>query len=91
MKTAVRPNTGLIVMLLLVLLVAIALILMIVVMVGAHWWAKKGTKHLWRWGAALAWLAVVAIVVNMICYGPLKNNVAGFLKVSKAMMAQGIV
>lgn len=31
-------------------------VVMVAVMVGAHWFAKKGTRHVVRWSAAVAWI-----------------------------------
>ena len=44
------------------------LVVMIVVMVVAHK-AKKGFRHVIRWQAAIAFIAIVAVLVNVICYG----------------------
>lgn len=60
-----------------------ALIAMIVVLVLAMK-VKKGLKHIVRWQAVLAFVAIITIVVNMICYGPMYSNVSGFLNASKA-------
>ena len=46
------------------------LVVMIVVMVVAHK-AKKGFRHVIRWQAAIAFIAIVAVLVNVICYGPM--------------------
>ena len=61
--------------------IVLALAAMIVVLILAKN-AKPGKKHLVRWSAVLAWLAILALVVNLICYGPLYNNVSGFLNAS---------
>lgn len=52
------------------------LILAIVVMVAAHFVVKKGKRHLVRWAACLSWLLIVTILVNVICFGPMYNNLA---------------
>lgn len=52
------------------------LILAAAVMVAAHWMVKRGNRHLVRWGAVLAWVLVVTILVNVICFGPMYNNLA---------------
>ena len=70
--------------------ILIALLAMIVVLILAKF-AKKGKKHLIRWNAVLAWLAIVCICVNLMCYGPLKNNVSGFLNASKAELSEETV
>ncbi len=63
-----------------------ALIAMIVVLVLAMK-VKKGLKHIVRWQAVLAFVAIITIVVNMICYGPMYSNVSGFLNASKANLS----
>ena len=52
------------------------LLLAVVVMIAARWLVKKGQRGLIRWGAGLAWVTVVAIIVNIICFGPMYNNLA---------------
>lgn len=47
------------------------IIVMIVVMIGAHWFAKRGTRHVVRWSAAVAWVVCVVVIANVICYGPI--------------------
>ena len=70
--------------------ILIGLAVMIVVMFLAHL-AKKGSRHVVRWTAVVAWLALVAVVANLICFGPLKNNVAGFLNASKVELSEETV
>ncbi|MBR0162724.1 MAG: glycoside hydrolase family 3 C-terminal domain-containing protein [Oscillospiraceae bacterium] len=70
--------------------ILIALVAMIVVLIVAGK-AKKGVKGLIRWNAVLAWLAITAIVVNLMCYGPLKTNVSGFLNASKVELSDETV
>ena len=60
------------------------LVVMIVVMVVAHK-AKKGFRHVIRWQAAIAFIAIVAVLVNVICYGPMYNNVSSVM--ARAMAA----
>ena len=47
-----------------------ALLVMVIVMVAAQFVVKKGTRHVVRWTAGLAWILVVLLCVNLICYGP---------------------
>jgi beta-glucosidase len=47
-----------------------------VVMVATHWFVKKGTRHVVRWGSGLAGLLVIALLANLVCYGPLYNNLS---------------
>lgn len=56
-------------------LLAVAMI----VMVAAHWFVKKGTRHVVRWGAGVAWVLTVTVLANVICFGPMYNNLAPIL------------
>ena len=53
-----------------------ALLVMIGVMIAAHWTVKKGTRHVVRWGAGISWVLIVTVIANMICYGPMYNNIS---------------
>lgn len=70
--------------------ILIVLILMIVVLVAAQK-VKKGLKHVVRWNAVFAFILIVLILVNVICYGPMKANVSGFLNASKAELSDETV
>lgn len=59
--------------------ILILLVVMIAVMIGAHWFAKKGTRHVVRWSAGMAWILIVVVLANVICYGPMYNNIAPIL------------
>lgn len=59
--------------------IAALLIAAVVVMIAAHWFAKKGTRHLVRWSTGIAVLLVITVLVNVICYGPMYNNLAPIL------------
>ena len=48
-------------------------------MIAARWLVKKGRRGLVRWGAGLAWVTVAAIIANVICFGPMYNNIAPIL------------
>ena len=63
------------------------LVVMIVVLVVAHW-VKKGTRHVVRWSAVLAFLTAVVIVANMVCYGPLYDNVSVMLNGSSVELSE---
>ena len=63
------------------------LLVMIVVLIAAKK-AKKGKKHVIRWSAVLACIAAITLIVNMMCYGPLYNNISSFLNASKAELSQ---
>ena len=63
-----------------------ALVVMIVALVAAGK-AKKGLRGLIRWNAVLAMIAVVAVCVNLICFGPMYTNVSGALNASKVNLS----
>ncbi len=70
---------------------ALLLILaMIVIMFLAHL-AKKGNRHVIRWIAGLGCLAGLVGIINAICFGPMYNNVAGFLNASKVELSEETV
>ena len=66
------------------------IIAMIVIMIGAHW-AKKGTRHIIRWAAGLGALAAIVGIINAICFGPMYNNVSGYLNASKVNLSEETV
>lgn len=51
-------------------------VLMIAVMALAHFFVKKGTRHVVRFTAGIAWILTVTVLVNVICFGPMYNNVS---------------
>lgn len=67
-----------------------ALVAMVVVLIAATK-AKKGFKHVVRWEAVMAFLLVVIVMVNVICYGPMYTNVSGFLNASKVNLSEETV
>ena len=66
------------------------IVAVIVVMILAHK-AKKGNRHVIRWIAGLAGLAGIVGIVNAICFGPMYNNVAGYLNASKVELSEETV
>ena len=62
-------------------------VLMIAVMIAAHFIVKKGTRHVVRWSAGVAWVLIVAVLANVICFGPMYNNVAIILN-SQAQVSE---
>ena len=69
-----------------IIAILVLLIAMIVVMVAAHK-AKKGVRHVIRWQAGSAFVAIVAVLANIICYGPMYNNVSSILNAKKVELA----
>ena len=63
---------------------------MIVMMFVAHK-AKKGNRHVVRWVSVLAGIAAIVCIVNAICFGPMYNNVSGFLNASKVELSEETV
>ncbi len=72
------------------LVLAIGLVAAIVLMVLVHF-LKKG----WRWIAraeiVVAYLVVVAIMVNAVCYGPLKATISAYMNASTVELADDTV
>lgn len=66
------------------------LLLAVVVMVAAHWVVKKGTRHVVRWSAGLAWVLLLTILVNVVCFGPMYNNVAPILNIQGSVSAESV-
>ncbi len=62
----------------------------IVIMFAAHA-AKKGNRHVIRWIAGLGGLAAIVGIINAICFGPMYNNVSGFLNASKVELSEETV
>ena len=67
-----------------------ALVVLVVILIAAHW-AKKGTRLVIRWTSVIAFLCVVVMLINMICYGPMYSIVSGFLNASKAEISDDVV
>lgn len=68
-----------------------ALLVMVIVMIAAQFVVKKGTRHVVRWSAGLAWVLVTVLCVNLICYGPLYATVSGVLNASRAELSDDVV
>lgn len=70
--------------------ILVALIVMIAVLIVAQK-VKKGLRHVVRWQAALAFVVLVTILANVICYGPMYTNVSGYLNASKVNLSDETV
>ncbi|MBR3368058.1 MAG: glycoside hydrolase family 3 C-terminal domain-containing protein [Lachnospiraceae bacterium] len=55
-----------------------ALVILIIVLIAAQW-LKKGIRGGVRLSALAAFLLAVTVMVNSMCYGPLKTNISTFL------------
>lgn len=69
----------------------VALLVVVIVVLVLAGKAKKGFRHVIRWQAVLAFVAIVTILVNVICYGPMYSNVSGFLNASKVELSDETV
>ena len=58
--------------------ILIALGVLIIILIAAHWF-KKGTRGFARLTAVVAFLLVVAILVNVMCFKELRTNISTFL------------
>lgn len=56
--------------------ILITFVIAVAVMIAAHWFVKKGTRHVVRWTAGLSWVLIVTVLANVICYGPMYNNIS---------------
>ena len=68
----------------------IALILLLLILIFAHK-LKKGWRAWARCQAVIAFLAVVVLIVNMVCYGPMQNTLSAYLNASKVELAEDTV
>ncbi|BFL47967.1 glycoside hydrolase family 3 N-terminal domain-containing protein [Lactonifactor longoviformis] len=66
------------------------LIAAIAVMIAAHWLVKKGTRHVVRFGAGIAWVLVVTVLANIICFGPMYNNLAPILNIKASVSEESV-
>lgn len=62
----------------------------VIVMVAAHFLVKKGTRHVVRWSAGLAWALAVAIIANIMCFGPLYNNLSPIMNTRAQVSEESI-
>jgi len=64
-----------------------ALGVFLVAMVAAHW-VKKGFRAMARLQALFALVIVLTITANVICYGPMYNNVSNLLNTPKIELSE---
>lgn len=69
---------------------AIALVLLLGVLILACK-LKKGWRAFARLQSVIAFLTVVVLLINAICYGPLHNTLAAYLNASKVELAEDTV
>ena len=73
-----------------IFMILCALLIMIVVLIAAVK-VKKGFKLLVRGEAVLAFLLVVLICANQVCYGPLYNTLNSYMNASTVELADDVV
>lgn len=69
-QTYVYSMSGYIYAILAVIVIAAA------VMVAAHFLVKRGTRHVVRWGAGISAVLAVTLIANLVCFGPMYNNLS---------------
>ena len=70
--------------------ILILLVLLIIGLITAFG-AKKGRRAFMRCQSIVAFIAAICVIVNMICWGPMKNNVSSVLNASKAELSEETV
>ena len=65
-------------------------LLAVAVMITAHWFVRKGTRHVVRWGAGVSWILIVTVLANIICFGPMYNNLAPILNTRASVSEESI-
>ena len=66
------------------------LLLLIIILIVTHWIAKKGNRHVIRWTAVLAFIAAMVIIINQICYGPMKPLMSSMLNASSVEISEEV-
>ena len=56
--------------------ILITIVLVAAVMIAAYWLVKKGIRHIVRWGAGISGILIITVIANLICYGPMYNNIS---------------
>ncbi len=65
------------------------LVLIVLLIIGliTAFGARKGKRAFMRWQSVIAFIAALCVIVNMICWGPMKNNVSSMMNASKAELS----
>lgn len=66
-------------------------IALIVFLIAVHFFRKKGGRATFRGSAVLAYLAILVVLANTICYGPMYANVSGALNASPIELSDDVV
>ena len=57
----------------------LAVILAIIVMMFVAHIFKKGTRHVVRWTSVICGLLIIALLANLICFGPMHDNLSALM------------
>ncbi|MBR3154483.1 MAG: glycoside hydrolase family 3 C-terminal domain-containing protein [Lachnospiraceae bacterium] len=57
----------------------LVVLLAVIVMMFVAQKARKGSRGLVRWTSVVAGLTIIAIIANMICFGPMHDNLAALM------------
>ena len=73
---------------LLVILIVLVLAIIAIILCGK---IKKGLRHVIRWQAPIAFVVVVVLIVNMICFGPMQSTLSAVLNASSVDLSEETV
>lgn len=51
----------------------------VIIMMFVAQMAKKGTRHVVRWTSLVAGLTAITVIANMICFGPMHDNLSALM------------
>lgn len=71
-------------------IIAGSLLAMIVIMLIVCFVVKKGVRHIINSNVLFAWILLVVVIINVICYGPMYANVSGVLNASRAEISEDV-
>ena len=66
-------------------------VVLIAVLIGVHFFRKKGKRAIVRGSAVVAYIGILVVLVNAICYGPMYANVSGALNASPLELSDDVV
>ncbi len=57
----------------------VIILLAVIIMMFVAQKAKKGTRHVVRWTSVVAGITAIAVIANMICFGPMHDNLSALM------------
>ena len=57
----------------------VIILLAVIIMMFVAQKAKKGTRHVVRWISVVAGVTAIAVIANMICFGPMHDNLSALM------------